>query len=87
MIAFKFSDKFSEVLSDLFSNEKIVKIGHSIQTDMHEMESTLKLRPGLEIKNFIDLQLVYKETTCQDNFESLGQITEIVLGKKLSKYE
>lgn len=30
MISFKFNDKFGEMLSDLFSNEKVIKVGHSI---------------------------------------------------------
>ncbi len=71
---------FPDELFQLFTNEKLLKIGLSIKDDF----LMLRGRNGnLEPKGFVELQSFVKDFGIEDN--SLQKIYAILFGKKLSK--
>lgn len=89
MDALKMSDspKYNAFLHELFTDAKILKIGHTLTADLEILKNDRADGSELVIRNHLDLPRVFKGLFPELTQSSLAYICEKITKKPMSKYE
>lgn len=80
-------DAFHDLCKTIFESKDIVKVGHSIATDMTEIAKTFKADKSFDVNELIDIAVINRDIFGLANTASLKFMAQKLLGLNLSKYE
>ncbi|KAL4475124.1 hypothetical protein ABPG74_001820 [Tetrahymena malaccensis] len=87
LLGTKFSQEFFNFCKTLFESQQIIKAGHSISTDLNEMEKTFKSKKKFDLNNFVDIALLNRDIFSLANTASLKFMVQKLLNLQMSKFE
>jgi len=79
--------KYNKLIQDLFSNPKILKVGHTLSADLEILRNDQFSDSELIIRNHLDLPKAFKGLYPELKQSSLAYICEKITKKPMSKYE
>ncbi|KRX02977.1 WD40-repeat-containing domain [Pseudocohnilembus persalinus] len=85
----KLNQNFIDFIERIFTDPKIIKVGHSISQDFNKMANNLNLSQDIvEAEHgWIDISMLYMKQTNRKNIESLSTLVTNLIGGKLDKTE
>jgi len=87
LIALKESQKFNDFIKQLFTNNKIIKVGFAFNGDLRVLRRGLpKLNCFNDVFNIVEVNQAYKEIDTSPQ-GGLCRVSEVVLGQPLCKTE